>query len=218
MFDYRLVEAPANYYSYHSRGDNMRSLHLSNPLPVYKNELLHSSKGKNTSLYEIIFPHQHGLNAHIHTSGEDCALVLSGNLTYFVGNRETIEAERGSIVFGWQNVLHGYLNQEKEPVHLLVFVTPSKIGLAYPDDDDPVVRKVPVERRKVHAEEEVNVSSEYSSFQTILVYGRFEEPEEPDTFKVFIDWKKKQLFIFDKEKVELTTDEPVHLLKYVAKS
>jgi len=198
----------------------MRSLHLTNlPLPVYKNELLLDSKRKNTCLYEIVFPHHQGLGAHIHTSGEDCALVLSGNLTYFVGNRETIEAEPGSIVFGWQNVLHGYLNQEKEPVHLLVFVTPGKIGLAYPDDDDPVVRKVPVEYRKVNAEEEeVNVSSEHSSFQTVLVHGRYEEPEEPDTFKVFIDWKKKQLFIFDGEKVELTTDKPIRLLKYVAKS
>jgi hypothetical protein len=121
-------------------------------------------------------------------------------------------------VFGWQNVLHGYLNQEKEPVHLLVFVTPGKIGLAYPDDDDPIVRKVPVECRKVHAEEEVNVSSKYSSFQTVIVHGRYEEIEEPDIFKVFIDWKKKQLFIFDGEKVELTTDKPVRLLKYVAKS
>jgi hypothetical protein len=74
---------------------NMRSLHLTNlPLPVYKNELLQTSKRKNSSLYEIIFPHHQGLGAHIHTSGEDCALVLSGNLTYFVGNRETIEASQ----------------------------------------------------------------------------------------------------------------------------
>jgi quercetin dioxygenase-like cupin family protein len=197
---------------------NMRSFLLSNPPTVYKNELLYSSKGKNTSLYEIIFPYNQGLGAHIHTSGEDCALVLSGTLTYFVGNRETIVAEPGSIVFGWQNVLHGYLNQEKEPVHLLVFVTPGKIGLAYPDDNDPIVRKVPVECRKVHTEEEVNVSSEYSSFQTVLINGRYEESVEPDTFKVFIDWKKKQLFIFDGEKVELTIDEPIRLLKYVAKS
>lgn len=196
----------------------MRRLLLTDSSSDYKNELLHSSKGKNTSLYEIIFPQRQGLGVHIHTSGEDCALVLSGYLTYFVGNRETIKAESGSIVFGWQNVLHGYLNKENEPVHLLVFVTPSKIGLAYPEDDDPVVRKVPVERRKVHAKEEVNVSSEYSSFQTVLVHGRYEEPEELDTFKVFIDWKKKQLFIFDGEKVELTTNEPVRLLKYVAKS
>jgi quercetin dioxygenase-like cupin family protein len=71
----------------------MRIIHLSNlPLPVHKNELLQTSKRKNSSLYEIIFPHHQGLGAHIHTSGEDCALVLSGNLTYFVGNRETIEA------------------------------------------------------------------------------------------------------------------------------
>lgn len=47
---------------------------------------------------------------------------------------------------------------------------------------------------------------------------RYEDPEEPDTFKVFIDWKKKPLFIFDGEKVELTTDEPIRLLKYVTKS
>ena len=72
----------------------MRSFLLSNPPAVYKNELLYSSKGKNTSLYEIIFPYNQGLGAHIHTSGEDCALVLSGTLTYFVGNRETIVAEQ----------------------------------------------------------------------------------------------------------------------------
>ncbi len=197
----------------------MRKIELSIPaVPVHKNELLHASKGKNTRLYDIIFPHQQGLEAHIHTSGEDCALVLSGNLTYFVSNRDTIEAEPGCIVFGWQNVLHGYLNQENEPVHLLVFVTPAKIGLAYPDDEDPVVRKVAVERRKVNMEEEVDVLSEYSSFQTVLVHGRYEEPEEPDAYKVFVNWKKKQILIFDGEKVELTADEPIRLLKYVAKS
>ncbi|WP_156920576.1 hypothetical protein [Thermicanus aegyptius] len=135
-----------------------------------------------------------------------------------MSNRDTIEAEPGSIVFGWQNVLHGYLNQENEPVHLLVFVTPAKIGLVYPDDEDPVVRKVAVERRKVNIEEEVDVLSEYSSFQTVLVHGRYEEPEEPDAYKVFVNWRKKQIFIFDREKVELATDEPIRLLKYVAKS
>ncbi|MGA8942955.1 MAG: cupin domain-containing protein, partial [Thermoactinomyces sp.] len=155
----------------------MKKLYLSCSVhSVYKNELLYSSKNKNTRLYEIIFPQQQGIGAHIHTSGEDCALVLSGNLTYFVDNRKTVKAGPGSIVFGWQNVLHGYLNEEKEPVHLLVFVTPGKIGLAYPGDDDPAVRKIPVERRKVHADGKVNVSSDHSTFKTVVIDGRYEEP------------------------------------------
>jgi quercetin dioxygenase-like cupin family protein len=185
---------------------------------VYKNELLLASRGNQTELYEIVFPWGKGLGAHIHTAGEDCALVLSGNLTYYVGNRETIQAEPGGLVFGWQNVLHGYLNQEEKPVQLVVFVTPGKIGLAYPGDQDPRVRKVPVDQRKVHVEEEVDVSSEYSSFRTILVDGRYEEPEESGVFKAFIDWKKRRLVVFDGEKVELNTDEPVRLLRYAAKS
>lgn len=186
--------------------------------PVYKNELILISRGKLTELYEIVFPQGQGLGAHIHTAGEDCALVLSGNLTYYVGNRETIQAEPGSLVFGWQNVLHGYLNQEEEPVRLVVFVTPGKIGLAYPGDNDPKVRKIPVEDRKVYVEEDMDVSSEYSSFKTILVDGRYEESEEPGVFKVFVDWKKKRLAVFDGEKVELSADEPVRLLRYAAKS
>jgi len=53
-------------------------------LPVYKNELILASRGNQTELYEIVFPRGKGLAAHIHTAGEDCALVLSGNLTYYV--------------------------------------------------------------------------------------------------------------------------------------
>ncbi|WP_156920575.1 hypothetical protein [Thermicanus aegyptius] len=44
----------------------MRKIQLSIPaVPVHKNELLHTSKGKNTRLYEILFPHRQGLEAHI---------------------------------------------------------------------------------------------------------------------------------------------------------
>ena len=200
-------------------GETVEIIELSHSLlPVYKNELILTSRGNQTELYEIVFPRGKGLAAHIHTAGEDCALVLSGNLTYYVGNRETIQVEPGGLVFGWQNVLHGYLNRGDEPVRLVVFVTPGKIGLAYPADGDSRVRKVPVDQRKVHVEDEVAVSSEYASFRTVLVEGRYEEPEEPGVFKVFVDWKRKRLVVFDGEKVELIAEEPVRLLRYAARS
>jgi len=90
--------------------------------------------------------------------------------------------------------------------------------LAYPADGDSRVRKVPVDQRKVHVEDEVAVSSEYASFRTVLVEGRYEEPEEPGVFKVFVDWKRKRLVVFDGEKVELIAEEPVRLLRYAARS
>lgn len=111
----------------------MKIIELSHSLlPVYKNELILASRGNQTELYEIVFPRGKGLAAHIHTAGEDCALVLSGNLTYYVGNRETIQVEPGGLVFGWQNVLHGYLNRGDEPVRLVVFCHPGqdRLGLS----------------------------------------------------------------------------------------
>jgi quercetin dioxygenase-like cupin family protein len=64
--------------------------------------------------------HNEGIQPHLHPYGEDCAIVFSGKLTYYVNNRETIDVNQGEVVFGWKNVIHGYLNQYQQPLHLLI--------------------------------------------------------------------------------------------------
>jgi quercetin dioxygenase-like cupin family protein len=181
--------------------------------------VLYESSGKQTRLIEGVFYQGEVLGAHIHTSGEDCAFVLSGTLTYYISNSETIPVLPGEAVFGWKNVLHGYANEHMEPVHLMIFGTPRNTGLGYPSDSDPRVRVLPVEERKIaFGSERTAAESEFSSFSYVTVEGEYSEPLEAGVLKAFIDWENKELFVFDGDAVLLQTLAPRTFLRYTAQS
>lgn len=183
------------------------------------NRNVYKSIGKQTTLYEIVFLPNEGLGSHIHTSGEDCAFVLSGKLNYFVSNKDTIISDVGEAVFGWKQVIHGYLNNYSEPLHLLVFVTPGKVGLAYPGDSDPSVRHFPYDQRKINCNfKDESSQSEFSSFSSLTIKGTYQEKKEEGLLKVFVDWKKKKIYVFDNEDVHLEIPESSQVLRYLASS
>lgn len=148
--------------------------------------------------------------------GEDCALVLEGKLSYFITNMETIQVEPGELVFGWKSVIHGYLNEQSQSLHLLVFVTPSKIGLSYPTDDDPTIQKLSTHHRKIDPHYQGLVQSEFSTFTFITIYGIYQEEKEKGILKVFVDWEIKEIYVFENEDVLLEMTGKKRLLKYTA--
>jgi quercetin dioxygenase-like cupin family protein len=185
-----------------------RMIKESKNIPIYK------SHNGCTTLYEVVFLHGEGIQPHLHPYGEDCAIVLSGRLTYYVNNRETIDVNQGEVVFGWKNVIHGYRNQDQQPLHLLVFVTPNKLGLDYLDDQHPNVIHLPIKDRKLSRFSK----SEFSSFQYLQISGDYKEEKEEGIVKVFVDVHEKTIFVFDHESVHLHFSKERKVLKYVAKS
>jgi quercetin dioxygenase-like cupin family protein len=178
-------------------------------------KVMESSEGQSR-LIEFVLKRDEGISPHIHPKGEDCALVLEGELTYFLTNKDSIKARSGELVLGYKNVLHGYLNKEDESVHLLIFAAPRDIGLAYPNDDDPIIRNLPVNQRIFNCNDKVSVCSELSSFSTLSVQGVYEEDREEGLFKAFINIADKEIYVFDNESVRLETREARRFLKYTA--
>ena len=194
----------------------MRYLDLSTTnLTTSRNTLIDRSSDKTVSMYEVVFLPKQGISAHVHPAGEDCAVVLDGKLTYYISNVDTVTAVPGDIVFGRSNVLHGYLNAGPAPLHLLILVTPEKIGLDYLDDDNPSVRKVSVdERKKAISDLTTPITSEFSTFESIHIDRSYEEPREEGKYKAFIKWDEKKVHIFENEDVLIEVESPTVLLKY----
>lgn len=158
-----------------------------------RNTLIDVSSDKKISMYEVIFLPGQGIQPHIHPIGEDCAVVLDGELTYYITNVDTITAVPGEIVFGRSNVLHGYQNEGTDPIHLLVLVAPDKIGLDYPGDNSPSVRKIPIdERKKSVFDLSIPMTSECTKFESINIGHIYEEPCEEGKYKAFINWYQKR--------------------------
>jgi quercetin dioxygenase-like cupin family protein len=196
--------------------ENMVKISLSqNDLSYSVNRLIHQSRDKKVRLYEIIFQKGQGIGPHIHPTGEDCAVVLFGTLTYWISNREAVEVEQGGAVFGWQNCIHGYLNNSDLPLQLLVFVAPHSIGLDYPADDDPRVIHLPIEKRVTQGFIGKRFSSPYSRFEIIEVTGRYADPSDHQ-FQVFVDVLRRDLYIFDHEPAVLSFSGPTRLIRYIA--
>jgi quercetin dioxygenase-like cupin family protein len=179
------------------------------------NRLIHQSRDKKVRLYEIIFQKGQGIGPHIHPTGEDCAVVLSGTLTYWISNKETVEVKQGGAVFGWQNCIHGYLNNQDQPLQLLVFVAPQSIGLDYPADDDPRAIHLSKEERMTQGSIGDRFSSSYSQFEIVEIPARYVEPLN-HKFQVFVDLRRRDLYIFDHEPVVLSFQAPTCLIKYTA--
>lgn len=177
------------------------------------------SRNKASRIIEGVLKPGEEIGPHTHPYGEDCALVLSGTLTYYVRNHETIDVQAGEAVFGFQNVIHGYRNNSDVPVHLLIFATPEQTGLEYPADDAEAVLHPFREERKLTKDEHGRyLRSAYSSFVFLQVDGSYEEEGQDGTNKVFVDWQSKDVYVFDGEPVSLQTVEPRVFLRYEARS
>jgi quercetin dioxygenase-like cupin family protein len=198
----------------------MQALNVSDTnLSKYRNEYLFITKNRNARLIEFFLEKGDSIGAHTHPYGEDCASVLSGELSYYISNKELITVRQGEVVFGWKDVIHGYLNENDVPVHMIVFATPEEIGLAYPDDSDERVVHLPLNQRmlKISDGEKVR-NSEYSSFEFININGKYFEQMEPGYTKAYIDFASKHIYLFEEEDVELELPQGKDLLKYKVKS
>ncbi|MBE5105886.1 cupin domain-containing protein [Bacillus thuringiensis] len=196
----------------------MRSFDLSQTtIDLSKNDLIYKSKDEKYWVYEVIFQLQEGITPHSHPFGEDCAIVLSGHLDYYISNEKMIHASKGEVVFGWKNHIHGYKNNETEPLHLLIFVAPNKIGLEYLPDDDPKIVHVPEEKRMMKQFEYKEVHSSFSSFKKIEIDGKYSEACNENGIMAFIDFENKQVYIFEGENPEIITSNPTVFIKYTAR-
>ncbi|EEL50468.1 MULTISPECIES: cupin domain-containing protein [Bacillus cereus group] len=182
-----------------------------------KNDLIYKTEDEKYWMYEVIFQSKEGIPPHSHPFGEDCAIVLSGHLDYYVSNKKTIRASKGEMVFGWKNHIHGYINNEMGPLHLLILVTPKKIGLEYLSDDDPKIVHVSEEKRIMKQFEYRLASSPLSSFEKITVDGTYSEACNEKGIVIFIHCEDKKVYIFEDEYIEITTSNPTVFIKYTAK-
>ncbi|WP_144551398.1 cupin domain-containing protein [Bacillus mycoides] len=182
-----------------------------------KNDLIYKTEDEKYWMYEVIFQSKEGIPPHSHPFGEDCAIVLSGHLDYYVSNKKTIRASKGEMVFGWKNHIHGYINNEMGPLHLLILVTPKKIGLEYLSDDDPKIVHVSEEKRIMKQFEYRVASSPLSSFEKITVDGTYSEVCNEKGIVIFIHCEDKKVYIFEDEYIEITTSNPTVFIKYTAK-
>jgi quercetin dioxygenase-like cupin family protein len=182
-----------------------------------KNDLIYKTEDEKCRLYEVIFQQNEGIPAHSHPFGEDCAIVLSGYLDYYISNEKTIRVAKGESVFGWKNHIHGYINNEVEPLHLLLLVSPNKIGLESLPDDDPKIIHIPEEQRILKQSEHRIATSEFSSFENIIIDGTYPSVHNENRITVFINCDDKKVYVFDSEPIELTTETPTRFIKYIAK-
>lgn len=179
-----------------------------------KNTEIYKSKGGNVTLYDVVFLKGNGISAHTHPFGEDCAFILDGVLDYFISNEKTIKAYENEVVFGWKNVIHGYINNDEKPLHLLIFVSPNQIGLHYPSDTDSNVIHLNEQERKLKPTNPERKESEFSSFQFVDIEGEYMEEVNKGEVVIFIEIIEKQIYIFDNEPVTLYTESPKRFLKY----
>ncbi|CAM4183022.1 cupin [Bacillus manliponensis] len=197
----------------------METFYLSETVMVHsKNELLYKSTEGNCRIYEVIFQSGEGIPPHSHPFGEDCAIVLSGFLDYYISNEKTIHASKGDVVFGWRNHIHGYINNSTEPLHLLILVAPSKIGLQYLKDDDLQIIHTSEYKRIMKQSENRIESSSFSSFEKLIVDGTYSEPNYEEGVKVFIDCEGKIVHVFENRHVEITPKTPKRLIKYIVEN
>lgn len=183
-----------------------------------KNELIYKTENEKCWVYEVIFQSGEGIPPHSHPSGEDCAIILSGYLDYYISNEKTIRASKGEIVFGWQNHIHGYINNETEPLHLLILVTPNNIGLEYLKDDNPKIVHIPEEKRIMKQLEYRIENSSLSSFEKLIVDGTYLESSCKKGIKILINYEDKTVYIFENSHVEITTKAPKRFIKYIVKN
>jgi quercetin dioxygenase-like cupin family protein len=191
----------------------------SNLTDKFKGEKIFETKNKNARLIEFILLEGDGISPHLHPFGEDCALILSGHLSYSLNNKETIGAKAGDIVFGWRQVIHGYQNLDVEPVHMIIFASPKETGLEYLSDNHPNVLNLPEEKRITHYND-TNISKTmgFGIFENIIVNGSYCEEIKEDTTNIYVDSKNKKNLIFEDENVSFYTESPTTYLRYEVKS
>lgn len=181
---------------------------------------IYQSRGKTTRLIEGVFHKGGEIGPHTHPKGEDCAIVLSGQLGYWISNKQQITIQQDEVVFGWQNVIHGYSNFDEEPLHVLVLATPESTGLEYPDDADSRVIHLPQEERVMTKASKRSFSSDYSHFSFVTVSPDYREENAENRLIVFVDSFYKLLYVFDQEPVEMKAFSlsGKSLLRYEARS
>lgn len=191
-------------------------IQLSNSdLSTFKGEKIYETQTKNARLIEFVLLEGDGISPHSHPYGEDCAVVLSGNLMYYINNKESINAGRGDTVFGWQNVIHGYKNVNKEPVHMLIFASPQNTGLDYLADNDPRVSHLSLENRITRFDEISKIKTMgIGVFENVVVTGTFSEKSTEKELNIFIDIVNKKVLIYENEDVVFTTESPTPFLRY----
>jgi hypothetical protein len=95
----------------------------------------------------------------------------------------------------------------------------AKMGLSYPDDNDPRVRHLPIgERRLTPDETERLVVSGLSCFSFVTLSGSHEEEQPEDQLTVFVDWEERTAYLFDREPIRFPVSGKRRFLKYVARS
>lgn len=180
------------------------------------------SKEKQCRLIEGVLPPAFEIGPHSHPLGEDCGLVLSGLLTYYLDHKNTVSVHPGELVIGYANVIHGYLNQTLEDVHVVLFATPQETGLEYPEKGDHTIICLPIEERKISCQNEqmssLLSSSPLSRFSALQISGIHEEDREIGICKIFVDWNNKEAYVFDDEPVYLQVNGSTVFLVYSAKS
>jgi quercetin dioxygenase-like cupin family protein len=184
-----------------------------------KGEKIFETRNKNARLIEFVLQKDEGIPPHLHPLGEDCALVLSGNLTYYIKNDQTLSATPGDTVFGWRNVIHGYKNLDVEPVHMLIFASPENIGLEYLPDEHPNVLHLPLEERIIHYHDIGNSKSMgFGVYENIIVDGPHTETKEDQLTYIFVDSKHKKILVAENENINFSNESQTVYLKYIVKS
>ncbi len=68
------------------------------------------------------------VEAHIHPEGQDTWIMIQGELTYFLGNRQTRKLYAGQIDVAPKNEVHGCVNEGKDDAIFISIYSPREIG------------------------------------------------------------------------------------------
>ncbi len=177
------------------------------------------SKNEDTRIIQFnLLENSDEIPPHIHPHGEDCAYVLEGELTYYIDIEETITVRRGDLVVGWTNVIHGYKNASNSNVHFLVFATPKNNLTVYPEKNHSGIKRLPIHERIYDCQNEnIEISSPFTCYKTIVINGTYTELDETEVFKSLLDLEEDILYIFEDEPVYITTHYPKRFLKFFEK-
>ncbi len=80
--------------------------------------------GALTVLEGVMAPEHRGPLAHLHTGHDEAFFLLSGRLTFRLGDRRR-EVVPGETVFASRGLAHGFANDGSEPARYLAMLSPS---------------------------------------------------------------------------------------------
>lgn len=136
-------------------------------------------------LYLQINEDDEGIAAHYHPYGEDSAIILQGELIYDISFEQQLKAYENEIVFGWTNYVHGYHNQNSNPLHIIIFATPEQNWSVYDKDSLPADEYTAIRSAKLSPS-----MQEIGSTRTVFSTGIMEKYKKNT---LSYNWKTKEL-------------------------